>query len=108
MNYNNKKRVSPEAKRLWDDFLKSYPIRFAPQKVVENFYADFYCREAKIVIELDKSQGYVPDGTIEENIRSENIQELDLLVICLSYKLINENFNGVCLYIDRITKERVK
>ena len=53
-----------EEKKLWYDFLSSYPIRFTRQKVLGQYIADFYCARAKLVIELDGShisptKGYV-------------------------------------------------
>ena len=53
-----RKEMTKEERRLWYDFLRSYPVRFSRQKVLGKYIADFYCAEAKLVIEPDGSQHY--------------------------------------------------
>ena len=48
-----RKNMTKEEKHLWYDFLRTYPIRFLRQKILGKYIADFYCAEAKLVIELD-------------------------------------------------------
>ena len=48
-----RKEMTKEERHLWYDFLRSYPVRFSRQKVLGKYIADFYCAEAKLVIELD-------------------------------------------------------
>ena len=47
-----RKEMTKEERHLWYDFLRSYPVRFSRQKVLGKYIADFYCAEAKLVIEL--------------------------------------------------------
>ena len=68
-----RKEMTKEERHLWYDFLRSYPVRFSRQKVLVKYIADFYCAEAKLVIELDGSQHY-EDRNIKKDadrIRSE-------------------------------------
>ena len=51
-----RKNMTKEELHLWYDFLKSYHIRFCRQKILGKYIVDFYCAEAKIIIELDGSQ----------------------------------------------------
>ena len=53
-----RKNMTKEEKHLWYDFLKTYPVRFLRQKVIDDYISDFYCHKARIVIELDGSQHY--------------------------------------------------
>ena len=53
-----RKEMTKEERHLWYDFLRSYPVRFSRQKVLGKYIADFYCAEAKLVIEPDGSQHY--------------------------------------------------
>ena len=53
-----RRNMTKEEKRLWYDFLKSYPIQFNRQKVIGNYIVDFYCKSANIVIEIDGAQHY--------------------------------------------------
>ena len=53
-----RKNMTKEEKHLWYDFLRTYPVRFLKQKVLGRYIADFYCAEAKLVVELDGSGHY--------------------------------------------------
>ena len=100
-----RKNATPEENHLWYDFLSKYKIRFQRQKAIDNFIADFYCHEAKLVIELDGSQHYTEDGKSKDEFRTEILEGYDLKVIRFTNGQINENFFGVCTYIDKIVKE---
>ena len=48
--------MTKEERHLWYDFLKGYPAVIIRQKVIGNYIADFYCPQAKLVIEVDGFQ----------------------------------------------------
>ena len=54
--------MTPQERHLWYDFLKSYPVAFRRQKQFGSYIVDFYCANAKLVVELDGSQHYEEDG----------------------------------------------
>ena len=99
--------MTREEKRLWYDFLKDHPIRFLKQKVIDNYVVDFYCHTARLIIELDGSQHYEPEGKLKDKIRTEKIESRDLTVIRIPNYEVNKNFRGVCDYIDMILRERL-
>ena len=100
-----RKNMTKEERHLWYDFLRDYPLRFLCQKVIDNYIVDFYCHEARLVIELDGSQHYEEDGLLKDKIRTERIESRNLTVIRIPNNAINTNFSGVCEYIDCIVKE---
>ena len=53
-----RRSMTKEERHLWYDFLRTYPVRFLRQKVIDQYIADFYCHRARLVIELDGSQHY--------------------------------------------------
>lgn len=57
-----RKNMTKEERHLWYDFLRSYPVKFTRQKVLGRFIADFYCSEAKLIVELDGNQHYEAEG----------------------------------------------
>ena len=57
-----RKDMTPWERKLWYCFLKDYPIRFQRQKCIDNFIADFYCFQAKLVVELDGGGHYDPEA----------------------------------------------
>ena len=94
-----RKNMTREEAHLWYDFLRDYPLRFLRQKVIDNYIVDFYCREAKLVIELDGSQHYEERGMMRDKIRTEHIEKYGLTVLRIPNNEINYNFRGVCDYI---------
>ena len=102
-----RKNMTKEERHLWYDFLKIYPVRFLRQKVIDNYIVDFYCHQARLIVELDGSQHYERAEQLRDAIRTERLEARDLTVIRIPNNAVNENFRGVCEYIDLIVKGRV-
>ena len=102
-----RKNMTKEERHLWYDFLRDYPVRFLRQKVIDCYIADFYCNKARLVIELDGSQHYEPNAMIKDTIRTGKIEERNLMVIRIPNNAINENFRGVCEYIDNFVHSTI-
>jgi very-short-patch-repair endonuclease len=98
--------ATKEEKHLWYDYLSRYPVRFTRQKIIGNYIADFYCDAAKLVIELDGSQHYTPEGVEYDRIREEYINSLGIEVVRFTNIDVRDRFEGVCNMIDRKVKER--
>ena len=95
-----RKRATPQEKHLWYDFLSKYKVRFQRQKAIDHFIADFYCHRAKLVIEIDGSQHYTPEGQKYDDFRTEVLEGYDLNIIRFTNGQVDKNFRGVCEYID--------
>jgi len=102
-----RKNMTKEEKHLWYDFLRNYPLRFLKQKVIDNYIVDFYCHEAKLIIELDGSQHYEEKGLLKDKIRKEKLESRNLTIIRIPNNEINRNFDGVCEYIDWFIKNNL-
>ena len=100
--------MTKEERHLWYDFLRYYPVRFLRQKVIDNYIVDFYCHEARLILELDGSQHYESKEMLKDQMRTERIENRQLLVVRIPNNEINYNFHGVCEYIDDIVKQRIK
>lgn len=100
-----RKEMTKEERHLWYDFLRGYPIRFSRQKVLGKYIADFYSAKAKLVIELDGSQHYENDNMPKDTDRTDFLKKYGLTVIRILNNEINENFQGVCEYIDSAVKQ---
>ena len=101
-----RKDMTKEERHLWYDFLRNYPVKFYRQKVLGRYIADFYCSKAKLVIELDGSQHFDPENEEKDLKRTEYLNKLGLSVVRITNTEINDNFYGVCEYIDRAVKSR--
>ena len=100
-----RKNMTKEERHLWYDFLRSYSARFLRQKVIDSYIVDFYCHEARLIIELDGSQHFEEKGLLKDKIRTEKIENRNLTVIRIPNNEINKNFKGVCEYIDLLVKQ---
>ena len=98
--------MTREERHLWYDFLKDYPVRFLRQKVIDAYIVDFYCHDARLIIELDGSQHYEPDGANKDAVRTEQLERRGLLVLRVPNNEIFRNFSYICDYIDRLVRER--
>ena len=102
-----RKNATPQENHLWYDFLNSYKIKFRRQRPIGNFIADFYCEEAKLVIEIDGSQHYSEEGMNYDDKRSAFFEKYGIKVLRFANNEVNENFEGVCTVIDIEVKERL-
>ncbi|MBR4069018.1 MAG: endonuclease domain-containing protein [Clostridia bacterium] len=100
--------MTKEERHLWYDYLRSYPVRFMRQKVLGHYIADFYCAKAHLVVELDGSQHYTDENLLKDAERTRFLEGYDLQVLRISNNQINQNFEGVCLYIDAAVKQALK
>ena len=102
-----REEMTKEEKHLWYDFLNKYPVRFTRQKIIVNYIADFYCAKAKLVIELDGAQHRTAEGREYDENRTAFFKQYGLVVLRIPNKMINDDFDGMCKYIDNIVKRRL-
>ena len=102
-----RREMTRHERHLWYDFLRTYPVKIYKQKIIGNYIVDFFCHSAKLVIELDGSQHYFDEGITNDKERDEFFEKQGLKVLRFSNKNIDENFKGVCEYIDLMIKERI-
>ena len=100
-----RKNMTKEEKHLWYDFLKGHPVRFSRQKILGKYIADFYSAQAKMVIELDGSQHFEDKGLEYDLKRDDYLKKYGLKIIRIPNNEINENFDGVCEYLENEIKQ---
>ncbi|MGM9627336.1 MAG: endonuclease domain-containing protein [Faecousia sp.] len=103
-----RKNMTKEERKLWYEYLRSYPFRFRRQVAFGNFILDFYCATAKLAVELDGSQHYEPEGQQYDLYRSAYLNRIGISVLRFSNTDVLRNFDGVCLTIDQTVNERIK
>ena len=101
-----RKNMTKEEKHLWYDFLRTHPVRFSRQKVLGKYIADFYCNQAKLVVELDGSQHCTPEEIRYDNNRTQYLQSQGLTVMRLSNLDVMRQFRNVCEAIDMEVKRK--
>ena len=103
---NLRKNMTKEERHLWYDFLRDYPVRFLQQKVIDSYIVDFYCHDARLIVELDGSQHFDPVEQEKDNQRTKMLEGRNLKVIRIPNNEVYRNFRGVCEYIDFCVKQR--
>ena len=100
-----RKNMTPWERKLWYDFLRNYPVKFQRQKAIGNYIVDFYCAQVGMVIELDGGGHYSAEQMEKVDLRTKNLESMNLSVIRICNLDIDRNFRGVCEYIDLIVKK---
>ena len=100
-----RKQMTKEEAKLWYQFLRLYTPRFHRQYVIGNYIADFYCHQARLVVELDGSQHYTPEEMEYDQKRSEYLQSQGLQVLRFSNLDVLQHYKNVCQAIDDAVKQ---
>ena len=95
-----RKNMTPWERKLWYEFLSTYPIRFQRQKAVGDYIVDFYCAKARLVVELDGGGHYYQEQMDADQRRTKTLEAMGLRVVRICNLDIDRNFRGVCEFID--------
>lgn len=99
--------MTPWERKLWYEFLRTYPIRFQRQKPIGKRIADFYCAKARLVVELDGGGHYTTEQQAEDTLRTQELEEQQLAVLRFSNHDVDRHFHEVCEQIDAAVKQRI-
>ena len=84
--------------------LYAFPVK----KTLGKYIVDFYCAEAKTIIELDGSQHYDDFHPENDKARTNYLEEYGLKVIRIPNNEVSCNFRGVCEYIDLVVQQSLR
>jgi len=102
-----RREMTPYERKLWYLFLRKYPVKIYKQRIIGKFIVDFYCASAKLVIEVDGSQHFEPQGMAYDVERSAFLTALGLEVLRFSNREIDREFRSVCAQIDSTIQSRL-
>lgn len=103
-----RRETTPQENHLWYDFLRSYPHQFRRQKQFARYIVDFYCSDAKLVIEVDGAQHMTQDGREHDHARTCYLESLGLSVMRYTNAEVERQFAAVCAEIDEAVKRRAE
>ena len=103
-----RKEMTKEERHLWYDFLKTYPVQFKRQTPIGDYIVDFYCFQAKLVVELDGSQHCTPEALEYDRRRTRFLESQGLYVLRISNLDVMREFRGVCEMIDTAVRDRMR
>ena len=101
-----RKNMPPAEKILWYRFLCNYPVRFSRQILIGPYIVDFYCRKARLSIELDGSQKYEEDNRARDEVRTTYLEMEEIKELRFPNSDIRENLEGVCELIHKEVQNR--
>ena len=102
-----RRKMTPQEKKLWYDFLRKYPVKFYKQRIIESFIVDFYCADARLVIELDGSQHYTEQGKEYDEQRTAILEQYGVQVFRFTNLDVDRHLDAVCAQIDSTIERRV-
>ncbi len=102
---NLRREMTRQERKLWYDFLKSYPVQFRRQKQFGYYIVDFYCADAKLVVEVDGGQHFSPEEIVYDQRRTSYMESLGLHVIRFTNIEIEQRFYQVCTEINRVIQQ---
>ena len=102
-----RKKPAPAEQKLWY-CLRSRRLngfKFRRQHPVDCYVADYYCAEARLIVEFDGESHIGREQ--EDAVRTARLNELGYAVVRYSNVDVHENIEGVLLTILKECEERV-
>ena len=91
-----RRNMTPQERHLWYDFLRYCKPRFRRQELIGSYIADFFCYDAKLIVEIDGLQHFEPDAIAYDQARTAYFHSLGIRVLRIDNGKVNGNFEGVC------------
>lgn len=94
---------------LWKHlpYIKTTGIRFKRQHPVLYFIADFYCHQAKLIIEVDGGYHELPEQFLYDESRDAELKELGLKVLRFKNEEIFNDIEAVLKSISQEINDRI-
>lgn len=90
-------KLTDAEKLLWSKIrrkqIKNY--QFFRQKPIGSFIVDFYCKEARLVVEIDGGQHYEEENIKADQIRKAFLKSLGLRITRFTNSEVLKNIDGV-------------
>ena len=97
-----RRNPTPAEKKLWEEYLKTFPHRVLRQRPIEHFIVDFYCAALRLVIEVDGAVHLSESAQSYDAERTNELEKYGLQVIRFTNEQVMSNFDRVCQQIAEI------
>ena len=81
-------------------------FKFVRQAPIENYFADFLCREARLIVEVDGGTHGEPHEINADAARTADLEKLGYRILRAGNTDIYENINGVLDHIVAVLEGR--
>lgn len=96
-----RKEMTPPERKLWSCLQgKQLGHKFRRQHPIGHYIADFYSRDANLVVEVDGATHFTPEAIEYDRERDRYMRHLGLDVLRFTSKEVESNLEGVCLAIQ--------
>jgi very-short-patch-repair endonuclease len=100
---------TPAESTLWRHLRnRNLKYKFRRQHPIEFFIIDFYCAEAKLLIEIDGDSHLVKEQMKYDQARTEYLEELGYKVIRFTNVDVRYTINEVVSEIIRVVEKRIE
>ena len=96
-----RKNMTAAEKKLWSEYLRTFPFRVYRQRPIDNYIVDFYCPKLKLVIEVDGETHFTPEAQEYDQIRSDVLRGYGLEIIRFTNDDVLDNLPAVCKQIQQ-------
>ncbi|MCX6269553.1 MAG: endonuclease domain-containing protein [Bacteroidetes bacterium] len=110
MARENRKNLTPAERKLWE-FLRKKKIigmKFRRQHPVSRFIADFYCHQAKLIVEVDGGYHNDPEQVKYDKGRQNELENIGLMTIRFRNDEIEMDIQGVIERIKSVLQGRLR
>ena len=101
-----RRAMPPAERRLWFDGLRTLPHKFRRQRPIGAYIVDFYCADARLVVELDGATHDSDSAQRYDAQRTAYLQSIDLRVVRFTNAEVMTNLEGVLVEISRVIGEQ--
>ena len=100
-----RKNPTPAEKKLWDDYLSTFPHRILRQRPIDHFIVDFFCAALRLVIEVDGEIHDSEQSQARDDLRSKILHGYGLQVVRVTNAEVMGDFGRACERIQAIAEE---
>lgn len=97
-----RRNPTPAEKKLWEEYLKTFPHRVLRQRPIDHFIVDFYCAALRLVIEVDGSVHFSEAAQAHDAERLIELEKYGLQIIRFTNDEVINNFENVCNQIAEL------
>ena len=94
-----RKNPTPAERKIWQEYLRRFPLKVWRQKPIDNFIVDFYCPKLYLVIELDGENHFTDERIAYDRDRTKVLESYGLQVVRFTNYEVMNCFDSVCEHI---------
>lgn len=84
---------------------KQLGVKFRCQQGIGNYIVDFYCKELKLVVEIDGNSHFLPEEINKDKRRDVFLKTVELDVLRFTNEDVMQNLEGVLFVLNEKIKQ---